>query len=282
MSLIFFLFLQPMRRIYTVFSLSLAFVALLCSCQEVEIDSLYGVSSARNSLVLRIGGYELLPFSNESFPTRATDLCSLCDKLCVAVYRSDELDTLATQSVSDSCFGTVSLRLMPGKCRVVVIAHSSERNPDMTNVKKVIFGRQNMSDIFFWTREIDVRQDTLCDVSMLRAVAKVEVNTTDAIPADVGSMFFIISKGSFNFNPLVGQGVYSGNYTETVAVPDSIVGTPGSFMFYTFPTADSVKASFVLEAMQKGDKGIYCKREFSDVPLVRNAVVRLTGEFFKK
>lgn len=282
MSLIFFLFLQPMRHVFAVLCLWVAFVVLLCSCQEAEREFQSEIPDGKNSLVLRVDGFEQLPFSGSALSMRAADMSSLCERLCVAVYCADELDTLVTQSVSEPCFGTVSLRLRPGKCRIVAIAHSSERNPDMTDVRKVYFGRQNMSDVFFWTREFDVRRDTLCDVSMLRAVAKVEVNTTDVVPAEVGSMYFIISKGSFYFNPVVGLGVSSGNYTETVAVPDSLVGSPGCFSFYTFPTADSVKASVVLEAMLKGNKGVYCKREFADVALVRNAIVRFTGEFFKK
>lgn len=223
-----------------------------------------------------------MSFPDSPAATRSTDVATLCDKLCLAVYSSGKLDTLASWQSSDGSFGNVSMKLKGGKYRFLLLAHNSAKAPDVANPEKIDFGRQNMSDILYWSSELTVARDTSFDVSLHRAVARVDVVTTDTIPSAVGSMYFIVTKGSYILNALTGYGVYSGRDYKSVPIPDSLAHRRGTFSFYTFPTAEEVSASVTLRAMRIGETGIYCSRDFEDVPLRRNTVTRLTGEFFKK
>lgn len=267
-----------MRHRNFIFCLVLALAVTLCSCQKA--DELAGDDAAPATVAVsfRVSGFEQMPFPS----TRSANISSLCGKLCLAVYGGGKLDTLVTQQSSQEGFGSATLNLRAGKYRFLLLAHSSGKNPDMSNSEKISFGMQNMSDVFYWAEEASVSQDAAYDVQMRRAVAQVEVATTDSIPQAVGSMYFIITRGSYIFNALTGYGVYSGRDYKSIAIPDSLVGKRGSFAFYTFPTADSVSASVTLEAMLAGEAGVYCSHDFKNVAIKRNRLTRLTGAFFKK
>lgn len=269
-----------MRHLFSVLCLLSALV--LGSCHEADDEDCGVAPLSVSDVRIRLSAIGQLPFPETSPATRATDVARLCGKLCVAVYRDGRLDTLAMRQSSGGSFGDISLRLRNGNCRLLVFAHSSARDPGMDNPEKISFGQQNMSDVLYWTDNLSVVRDTLLDISMRRAVARVDVVTTDTIPPDVGSMYFIITKGSYIFNALTGYGVYSGRDYKSIAIPDSLAHKPGTFSFYTFPTADEVSASVTLRAMRTGNTGIYCSRDFKDVPLRRNTVTRLSGVFFKK
>lgn len=267
-----------MRHHNFIFCLVLALAVAVGSCQKA--DELAGADAAPATVAVsfRVSGFEQMPFPS----TRSSNISSLCGKLCLAVYSGGKLDTLVTQQSSQEGFGVATLNLRAGKYRFILLAHSSGKNPDMSNPERISFGMQNMSDVFCWTAEASVSQDVAYDVQMRRAVAQVEVTTIDSIPKTVGSMYFIITRGSYNFNALTGYGVYSGRDYKSIAIPDSLIGKRGSFAFYTFPTADSVSASVTLEAMLTGGAGIYCSHDFKDVTIKRNRLTRLTGVFFKK
>ncbi len=254
----------------------------LCACHGADDEECGVAPIGTSDIRIRLSAIGQMPFPETSSATRATDVARLCGKLCVAVYRDGKLDTLAMRQLSGGSFGDINLRLRNGSCRLLVLAHSSANNPSMENPEKISFGQQNMSDVLCWTGNFSVARDTVLDISMRRAVARVDVVTTDTIPPDLGNMNFIITKGSYILNALTGYGVYSGRDYKSVAIPDSLAHRPGTFSFYTFPTADEVSASVTLRAMRTGNTGIYCSHDFNDVPLRRNTITRLTGAFFKK
>lgn len=271
-----------MRNLYAALLLFLASAMTLCSCRGADDEASDGSAFGVSTVLLRVSSEDMLPFPDSPAATRSTDVATLCDKLCLAVYSGGKLDTLASRQSSAAGFGNVSIRLKGGKYRFLLLAHNSAKAPDVTNPEKIDFGMQNVSDVLYWSDELTVVRDTSFNVSLRRAVARVDVVTTDTIPSAVGSMYFIVTKGSYILNALTGYGVYSGRDYKSLKIPDSLVHKPGVFSFYTFPTADEVSASVTLRAMRIGEAGVYCSHDFKDVPLKRNTVTRLTGEFFKK
>lgn len=269
-----------MRHFFSVLCLLSALV--LCACHEADSEECDVATLSASDIRIRLSAIGQMPFPETLPATRATDVAQLCGKLCMAVYRDGRLDTLAMRQSSGGSFGDISLRLRNGSCRLLVLAHSSAKDPGMDNLEKISFGQQNMSDVLYWTGNLSIARDTVVDISMRRAVARVDVVTTDTIPPDVGSMYFIITKGSYILNALTGYGVYSGRDYKSITIPDSLAHRPGTFSFYTFPTADEVSASVTLRAMRSGNTGVYCSRDFKDVSLRRNTITRLTGVFFKK
>lgn len=271
-----------MRNLYAALLLFFVSAMTLCSCRGADDEASDSPAFGVSTVLLRVGSEDMLPFPDSPVATRSTDVATLCDKLCLAVYSGSKLDTLASWQSSEGSFGNVSIKLKDGKYRFLLLAHNSAKAPDMTNPEKIDFGRQNMSDVLYWFGELTVAHDTLLDISLRRAVARVDVVTTDTIPSAVGSMYFIVTKGSYILNALTGYGAYSGRDYKSVPIPDSLAHRRGTFSFYTFPTAEEVSASVTLRAMRIGETGIYCSHDFKDVPLRRNTVTRLTGEFFKK
>lgn len=271
-----------MRKLYAALLLFLASAMTLCSCRGAADEASGGSPFGVRTVLLRVSSEEMLPFPDSPAATRSTDVATLCDKLCLAVYSGGKLDTLASRLSSDGSFGNVSIRLKGGRYRFLLLAHNSAKAPDVTDPEKIDFGMQNVSDVLYWSDELTVARDTSFNVSLRRAVARVDVVTTDTIPSAVGSMYFIVTKGSYILNALTGYGVYSGRDYKSIPIPDSLAHRPGTFSFYTFPTAEEVSASVTLRAIRIGETGIYCSRDFEDVPLKRNTVTRLAGEFFKK
>ena len=112
-------------------------------------------------------------------------------RMSMVLYQNDVRVDYVNQTNTDKDFGTMSVDLEPGTYQLVVLAHSGTRSPTTTNCHKISFSAP-LTDVFSYYGEVTVgKEASKITVQLTRAVAKIQLNITDDIPADVSFFNFI-------------------------------------------------------------------------------------------
>lgn len=189
-----------------------------------------------------------------------------------------------TQKSSDDGFGEAAMTLPAGTYQVLVLAHSSG-NPSLTDAKKIQFDNADgFSDTFYYYGDIEVTTTPAThNIKMVRATAKVQFATTDAIPAEVKSMMFYYTGGSGALDATTGLGCVASKQRVIVDIDDTQTGKPLSVDLYTIPRSDAggmlslnVKA---FSAPQAGGNILY-EKDFEQLAVERNCITDCSGAFF--
>jgi len=182
------------------------------------------------------------------------------------------------QMVGDSDFGTASFDITTGQYQVVAMAHSSNGNPTMTNPLKIQFtNAKGYSDTFLYntTLTVDDEPQTL-GLTLKRIVALCRFIISDAIPERVEKMMFQYKGGSGAFDATTGLGCVNSTQVVTIEVQTGEQNTVCDL--YTFLHEQTGVIHLVVMALDDTENVIY-EREF-DVPMQRNMVTTLSGDFF--
>ena len=254
----------------------LSVLLLLClfSCEKPEIPG--GVSKSDANLVVNVYQIETVTFSNSK--TRA-ELSQFCTRLSFAVYDlSGTRIRQVNQELDEDDFGTAYFQVPEGKYQVVVVAHSSNGNPTMTNPAKIQFkNAQGFTDTFMSNSYVEVGEANVnLPVSPQRIVSLCRFVVSDAIPANVAKMRFQYKGGSGAFDAATGLG--SVNSTQTESFPVEVGKESSVFDLYTFLHADEGTIHLQATAYDANDN-VVNDREF-DVPLKRRTITKLTGAYF--
>ena len=248
---------------------------LLClftvSCEHPE----FPISVERGNLEVSIYQIEHLPFSSL---TRA-EAQQAFSRLCFAVY--DSLGTRVkqiNQLADDKDFGTAVFQLSPAQYRVVVVAHSSDGNPTMTNPSKIQFkNSQGYSDTFSSNDTVVVVESgSKLPVSLSRITSLCRFVVADTIPKGVSKLHFYYQGGSGAFDAATGLGCVKSkqvmNFTAQ-AGQDSTY-----YDLYTFLSGDEGDLDLQVTAHDENDN-VLNSREFK-IPMKRRMVTRVTGNYF--
>ena len=264
-----------MRRLILPFYLILL---ILTSCEHPLIpdENLIG-GDADGNLVVSVFQIEQQQFTT---PFTRASITDYCQRLNFAVYdTAGKLVKQVNQKVGDTGFGTVAFKVDPGTYQVVVVGHSSNGNPTMTNPQKIRFdNKDGYSDTFLHNAIIQVADDaeTTIDANLHRIVSLCRVVFTDAIPEGVTQMRFQYKGGSGAFDAATGLGSVNSTQTEFFAVE------PGeqscSFDLYTFLHDTEGTLHLKATALDNADNEIK-NREF-EVPLKQRMITKLTGPYF--
>ena len=181
------------------------------------------------------------------------------------------------QTSDKADFGTASFQLEEGDYTLVVVGHSSNGNPTMTNMKKIQFtNTQGYSETFMTCCTVSITEEPLeKPVSLDRIVSMCRFVVTDEIPADVKKMRFYYTGGSGAFNALTGFG--SVNSKQSVFF-DVSSGTQKQFDLYTFLHEAESDIDLQVTAYDDEDNVLY-ERDF-EVPMEQDHITWLTGAFF--
>lgn len=269
-----------MRPIYATLTLIMGISLLFCSCRN-DMDELYLAHPDDGvAMSFRISPYQQVPFDNEPHG-RAVDVGSVCKHLLLAIYQNDNLDTLLSQQQGSEGFGHFPILIERGVYRIVVLAHSSEKQPDMSDPHKVNFGSKNMSDVLYWSDEIAVGRDSVINVSLRRAVAKVVIRSTDSLPKQASQVYVRYDGSGTSFDATTGKGFKSFGY-EYINIPKESVGKPLSTSVYIFPSSkDTVRLKEVQLQISNKNGSIIDFQKVNDVPIKTNSITRLTGRLHK-
>lgn len=263
-----------MRRV-CVFLLILHTI-LLISCEKpIVAEGESSATSAHTSLTLSIYQLEQTSFSSL---TRST-LSDICSRLNFAVYDLDgNRLKQVNQKVGDNNFGTATFELPNGSYQMVVLAHSSDGNPTMTNPSKIQFtNAQSYSETFLYYTTVSIGDEaqTLA-LSLRRIVALCRFVVSDAIPTGVARLEFTYKGGSGHFDAKTGFGVTKSTQVVKFNVREGQQQTQYDLYTFLHNTEDTIHLNVV--AYDTADHSLF-EREF-DIPMEQNKVTWMTGEFF--
>ena len=246
----------------------------MVSCERVVSSDGDEISADKSgNLRVRVFQIDKTPFA----ATRAA-ASEACSRLNFAIYNNDgsrvkQLNQLAT----DKNFGMASFQLDEGDYMLVVVGHSANGNPTMTNAQKISFtNAQGYTDTFLASGDITIGDEPEeMDLTHERIVALCCFCITDDFPADVAKMQFYYTGGSGAFSAYTGLG--SVNSKQTVTFDVSSVAQK-QFDLYTFLHEPADNIALKVTAFDAAGNTLY-ERDF-DVPMEQNHITWLAGDFF--
>ena len=228
---------------------------------------------AEANLVVEVYQMKLTPFP---VFTR-TVVENACTRLNFAIYNPDGTRVKQLNQTSDMAdFGHASFQLEEGTYQLVVVAHSSNGNPTMTDPAKIQFtNAQGFSDTFLYTQQIVVGEEPqTLSVITNRIVALCRVVFTDNYPEGISKLQFQYKGGSGAFDASTGLGCVN---SVQKMVYDVSSGQK-QFDLYTFLHSKEGTIHLTLSALDaSGDELV--NREF-DVPMQQNYITWLSGDLF--
>lgn len=276
----------------------------LSSCEKaiLQDDSVVSGSAADKAANLTVTVFEIekTPFGSltrgaegpltratNAAPTRATNAATTraatpaseaCTRLNFAIYDEDGSRVKQVNQTSAAAdFGKASFQLEPGDYTLVVVGHSSNGNPTMTNLNKIQFtNAQGYTETFLCCATVTIAEDPVeVQVSLDRIVSMCRFVLTDDIPSDVKKLQFYYTGGSGAFNALTGLGSVNSKQTVTFDVSS---GTQKQFDLYTF--LHEVESDISLTVTALDASGVEILQRSFDVPMEQNHITWLTGAFF--
>ncbi|MCR5575008.1 MAG: FimB/Mfa2 family fimbrial subunit [Bacteroidaceae bacterium] len=251
-------------------------VSALCvfsSCENVLSQGNKSEETLDGNLIVNVFQLEQTPFSSVT----RTDPANVCTRLNFAVYDADgERVKQINQEVGDADFGSASFQLPEDTYLLVVLAHSSNGNPTMTDPTKIKFtNAQGYTDTFLYSNEITVESEPLeLSLTLNRIVSLCRFIITDDYPEGVAKMQFQYKGGSGAFDANTGLG--SVNSTQTLTF--DVKSGQKQFDLYTFLHDTEGAISLVVTALDANGNLLY-EQKF-DIPLFQNQITWVSGDFF--
>ena len=250
-------------------------ISALVSCEKaatIEEDS----NDVSGNLRVSVYEIEKTPFA--SLTRGVEPVANVCTRLSFAIYdMSGSRIKQVNQEKSNASFGVAGFQLEEGDYQLVVVGHSANGNPTMTNPEKIQFtNTTGYTDTFLCYSEVSIGEDPVdYEVSLDRIVALCRFVITDDIPAEVKKMQFYYTGGSGAFNAKTGMGCVNSKQTVTY---DVTTVSEKQFDLYTFLHEPSDGIALKVTALDANGNELY-NREF-DVPMQQNHITWLSGAFF--
>ncbi len=269
-----------MRKI--TFFLVFALIGMsLCSCQKAVFDDEEEGLGDGVKLQFHITQFEQVPF-DVADATRGTDIRKICPHLNFAVYQSGERVKQINQTSSEGNFGSFNLSLKPGQYQLVVLAHSSEENPTMTDPCKVAFtNKGKVTDTFGYGDTITVTNDSAYHIKLKRLVAMVRLQTTDTVTREAKLVRFYYTGGSSTLDAMKSVGCVNSKQVASFDLTSDMVGKPATFDIYTFPKADN-KGLNLQVTTHDSKNNVLVQENISNVPIQRNMITLYKGRLFNR
>lgn len=262
---------------------NLLIIAILCcllpSCEHVNIADIEEANDPntakefKGNLQIRVSQLEQTPLSTIT----RTGLTDVCNRLNFAIYNLSASRVKQTNQVlGDTSFGTAAFQLDEGNYQLVVLAHSSNGNPTMTDPAKIRFtNAQGFTDTFLYNGNISVGAEPQTHTLTLhRITALCRFVIKGDIPAEVSRMRFYYTGGSGAFNAATGLG--SVNSKQDLKF--DVTSGQKEFDLYTYLHNTEGTIHLKTYALDAADN-VYCEREF-DIPLVQGKITLYSGDFF--
>lgn len=265
----------------------LALSLALASCEKVSLDELLSKeppttepsSTGNASLSIHIGGIADANYADAAAKgTRAIEpIGKVCTKLTISVYNVEGQRVYSVNKKStDADFANATTKLAEGKYHLVIVAHSNEKNATTTNINKITFESNKLSDTFHYYKEIElVAGGNNIDVVMERVTAMFRLEIADQIPENVKQLKFYYTGGSSTLSGYTGAGSVNSRQTEIRNVQSGI----NTYEVYTFPQPDDKKLKMTITALDASGETV-CTKTFEDVAVSKNMITCYKGNLF--
>ena len=246
-------------------SLSLFLLLLFIACSKASLDEeVQPENSATTDANL------VVSIANEQLTTT---------RLNFAVYdQTDKRVKQVNQTKAATEFGKASFQLEPATYRLVVLAHSSDGNPTMTDPAKIQFkNNQGFTDTFLYDTTMTLGEETrTLNVSLDRVTALCRFVINDTIPEEVTQIQFYYTGGSGAFNATTRLGCVNSKQQMTFAVKAGQTHTV--YDLYTFLHQQEGTIKLTATAFDAAGNE-YCAWDFL-IPMKKNQITWATGYFF--
>ena len=267
-----------MKKLLIPIGMVCAIVALcvLVACEKALMTEDASTSGDKNgNLHVSVCQIEQTPFGN--LTRGAEPVANVCTRLNFAIYDEGGMRVKQINQTSDKAgFGQCAFQLEEGTYQLVVVGHSANGNPTMTDPTKIQFtNATGFSDTFLCYGEVTIGEEQVdYEVSLDRIVALCRFVITDDIPAEVKTMRFYYTGGSGAFNAVTGLGCVASKQD----VKFTVTAGQKQFDLYTFLHDLSDNITLTVTALDASGNELY-NRQF-DVPMQQNHITWLSGAFF--
>ena len=258
--------------------LAFALLGSLTACEKMVLDEdSEAEATEQGNVVIRARMFNIVPFND----TRAVqDVQDFCTRLCFVVYQEGATKKKVLQKTGDEGFGRVKVYLEPGTYQLLVLGHSSNGNPVLTNPEFLQFKNSDgFSDTFYYYGDLVVGsglQD--CDIALQRATSMVRITITDAVPADARRIHMVYKGESAVLNAVTGWGG-TVNSQQSVFYDMANATAPLVLEAYTFLREETGSLSITITAHNVYED-IIAERQLDNVPMKNHMVTEYSGHLF--
>ncbi len=255
---------------------TMVILCVLVACEKALMTEDASISGDKNgNLLVSVCRIEQTPFGNQT--RGAEPVSDVCKRLNFAIYDEGGMRVKQINQTSDKAgFGQCAFQLEEGTYQLVVVGHSANGNPTMTDPTKIQFtNATGFSDTFLCYSEVTIGEEQVeYEVSLDRIVALCRFVITDDIPAEVKTMRFYYTGGSGAFDATTGLGCVASKQD----VKFTVTAGQKQFDLYTFLHDLSDNITLTVTALDASGNELY-NRQF-DVPMQQNHITWLSGAFF--
>ena len=263
------------KQIFSLFVACVCGVMLLAgavSCEKMNLEG-SDVDGPRANVVLRVGSIEQIPFP---VVTRAT-MEELCSHLCFHVYGDDGIRVdYVNQKVDDANFGNASFLLDKGHYYLVVVGHSSSKNPSFSANEKVTISGNDLGDTFWCCTDFQVEEEKIdLNLELKRIVSLLRFVPTVTPPAELDHIVFKYKGSKGTFNGLTGYGSTTASQTVNVSANSK----DSQYEYYMIPRGEEDMIDVSMMAYDSQIRGLGgCS--IDEVPVKRNSITICRGNLF--
>ena len=204
------------------FTLALMLTAMLFSACEkgYTVEEVITPDDPLGNIILRVKSIEMIPFENTTRAT--TTMEQLCNRLQFAVFKDGVKVKNVSQQQGDANFGETTLTLDEGEYQLVVMGHSCIGTATITDLEKITFPNNKVTDSFYYYGTFTVRgnQQTL-ELELRRAVAMLRFSLSKPLASSIKQLKFYYTGGSSTFSAITGYGSVNSKQTEIRDVANS-------------------------------------------------------------
>ena len=263
------------KNLLWVLPLALALM-LITACEKgytAEEETLH--EEQKGNVILRVKSIEMIPFENTS--RASTTIDKLCSRLQFAVFKDGEKVKNISQQQSDANFGETTITLAEGEYQLVVIGHSCTGTATITDLEKITFPSNKVTDTFYYYGTFTVGSSSqTVELELKRAVAMLRFSLTKPLANNVKQLKFYYTGGSSTFSAITGYGSVNSKQTEMRDVSEN----QNTFEIYTFPHAQTGQIKVTITALD-GNGTEITETVMENIPVEVNKISRYEGVLFE-
>lgn len=281
-------------RVSLLNALLLAAVSLsVSSCQSDPDDPSGSNGDGLFSVTLTVSNYSQISFDDLSRAAETSrvpsDHPATLAHLLVAAFDA-ESGALVCEPVehdqkdyekNHDAYVTFTLKMPAGSYKLFVLGYNGERKCRLEALDRISWDDDYVPHTFFYCEPIEVNgsMSATNKVTLERAVAAFQINTSDVAPAELKALRFTSTAGGTVLNGNTGRAVENNGRTSVIEVPAEKIGETLLATTYFFLPDDALSSDITVEALGAANKVLY-KRQFNAVPLQLNKLTVWDGELF--
>ena len=240
-----------------------------------------GLAGCQTSAPLNEGEPRVFNFSAlvvEQLPMSRAALKDACTVLNYYRYTGGVQTGSKCITSSDEGFGTFTDEIPWGTHNLYFIGHRSE----VTAFTNGVATFDKVSDTFthYLSLTVDENTNTNQIITLVRRVAKFELQTKDPLPENLASVDIEITGGSMSVDVASGIGGEASVQNKTISVPATNLGKQNcTFASYLFLPEGVTSVDIMVTAKDADGEEIVCV-EFEDVEVKANVITRYKGRIF--